>query len=269
MTSEIDFCRNYVRAQDYDRYFLSLLAPHAAQPALWALLAFNCEIAKTREVVTETTIGLIRLQWWRDSLNAVYSGQEIARNDILSSVAHSIRAAHLPKEDFDHLIYAREFDLHDVLPASIEGLINYCDFTSTPLLRLIIKAMNVEINNIGIKNIATAYAIIGIIRAIPFHAQQHRCYMPADLMAKHGISAHMLYEMKTPENLHLIISDLCVAAEQYLAAGRAENKFIRGMHSLCLLYLGQIKKAAYNPFDKSLGRSPAFKQLRVFIGAAL
>ena len=51
--------QNLVQRHDPDRYLLSLFAPARHRAALWALYAFNHEIAKTREVVTETTMGLI------------------------------------------------------------------------------------------------------------------------------------------------------------------------------------------------------------------
>src|SRR3546814_19441352 len=41
---------------------------------LFALYAFNHEVAKTAEVVSEPMIGRIRLQWWRECLDGIYDG---------------------------------------------------------------------------------------------------------------------------------------------------------------------------------------------------
>jgi NADH dehydrogenase [ubiquinone] 1 alpha subcomplex assembly factor 6 len=60
-----------VRRHDRDRFLTTLFAPAAERQALLALYAFNHEVAKTREVVSEPMLGRIRLQWWRDSLDQI------------------------------------------------------------------------------------------------------------------------------------------------------------------------------------------------------
>ena len=52
----ISYCGETVRKHDPDRFLLSMFAPPESREALWALYAFNHEIAKTREVVTETQV---------------------------------------------------------------------------------------------------------------------------------------------------------------------------------------------------------------------
>ena len=65
MSSEKDqqYCAAQVRDYDYQRYFAAAFAPLDARRALYALYAFNLEIASTRERVSETLIGEMRLQW--------------------------------------------------------------------------------------------------------------------------------------------------------------------------------------------------------------
>ena len=72
MAKTLSYCGQVVRDQDRDRFLLSLFAPADRREALWALFAFNHEIAKTREVVTEMQLGLIRLQWWREQVTNIF-----------------------------------------------------------------------------------------------------------------------------------------------------------------------------------------------------
>src|SRR5579871_3364824 len=65
----MSYCEDTVRRYDRDRYRLALSQRPDRRPALFALFAFNHEIAKTREVVSDPTLGLIRLQWWRDAID--------------------------------------------------------------------------------------------------------------------------------------------------------------------------------------------------------
>ncbi|HTV90379.1 MAG TPA: squalene/phytoene synthase family protein, partial [Stellaceae bacterium] len=58
-----------VRRHDRDRYQTALLAPAEKREALFALYAFNYEIARVRETVREPMLGQIRLQWWREAID--------------------------------------------------------------------------------------------------------------------------------------------------------------------------------------------------------
>ena len=72
-----------VRQHDRDRFLTTLFAPDDRREDLLALYAFNHEVAKTREVVSEPTLGRIRLQWWRDNLEAIYAGQPPRRHGVV------------------------------------------------------------------------------------------------------------------------------------------------------------------------------------------
>ena len=66
MPSAFDHCAALVRDFDRDRYLAALYAPAHLRPALYALYAFNLEIARVRELAREPMPGEIRLQWWRE-----------------------------------------------------------------------------------------------------------------------------------------------------------------------------------------------------------
>ena len=70
MAQEYSYCGALLRRHDADRYLTALFAPGERREALFALYAFNLEIARMREAVSEPMMGLIRLQWWRDALEA-------------------------------------------------------------------------------------------------------------------------------------------------------------------------------------------------------
>ena len=63
-----------VRRHDRDRFQTALFAPAARREALFALYAFNYEIARVRESVTQPMLGHIRLEWWRENIAAAFDG---------------------------------------------------------------------------------------------------------------------------------------------------------------------------------------------------
>lgn len=262
MSKPLSFSGTLVREHDPDRFYLSLLTPGAGvlAPAMWPLLAFNYEISRTREVVTDTTIGLIRLQWWRDALDQIYQGGAVPKNDVVQELAETIDKYQLPKDHFDALIYAREFDLEDVLPASLEGLVNYADFTHTPLLKL---CLMIGGEQEDCRDIAVAYVLVGLLRSLLFHARQLRCYLPADLVEQGGVNLKSLYDLKPDAALPAVVKIIADLAQKHLAEKRPHHKLLRGMRAATELYLGRIKACQYDPYHPSWLRPPAFKELRV------
>ena len=75
MADSFDHCEELVRAGDKDRFLATLFAPQKYRRALYALYAFNLEVARTRELAREPMPGEIRLQWWRDVLGGAGRGE--------------------------------------------------------------------------------------------------------------------------------------------------------------------------------------------------
>ena len=73
--TDAEFCAQQLRRLDHDRYLTTLFAPAAARPLLIALYAFNTEVARVGEIVSEPIIGQMRLQWWRDAIAEAASGR--------------------------------------------------------------------------------------------------------------------------------------------------------------------------------------------------
>ena len=110
-----------VRAQDRDRWLSTFFAPDAKRPHLLALYAFNAEILRVSDTVSEPHLGMIRLQWWRDTIESIYAGTEASGHPVAEALALAITEGALPKQVLIDLVTAHEFDLfHDRMPGLIE-----------------------------------------------------------------------------------------------------------------------------------------------------
>ena len=124
-----------VRDGDKDRYLASLFAPDDKRPHLLALYAFNLEIARIRDVVSEPQIGLIRQQWWLDTLDALYAG-DLPDHPVAQALQGAITEGNLPQHALRNLVLAREFDLYaDPMP-DLESLEAYLGETSSALIQM-------------------------------------------------------------------------------------------------------------------------------------
>jgi len=66
--SDAAFCADLVRTHDFPRYASTLFIDTEARRALLALYAFNAEISRVRDSVSQPLAGEVRMQWWTDVL---------------------------------------------------------------------------------------------------------------------------------------------------------------------------------------------------------
>ena len=257
---DLSYCGQVVRDHDPDRFLISMMIPAEYREALWALFAFNYEIAKTREVVSETQLGLIRLQRWKERVADIYDGGDVAEHLGLQAVAKAITQYDLPREHFEMLIHAREFDLEDVLPGNIEGLVNYADFTTTPLFKMVVQVIGGDARSDPVQVVAVNNALAGLLRAMPFHAAQRRYYLPEDLMEQAGQRLDHLHEGKLVDGFNDIIQ---AVADQVVFGVKCENRYLKKTQKLSEMYIKQLKACGYNPFHSRMRIEPPFKAFRL------
>lgn len=109
-----------LRAQDPDRYLSTLFVSSDHRRALFALYAFDHEIAKVRRVVREPMAGLIRFQWWRDALEAIGKGNVLA-HPVVQGLSGAITEQDLDRDLLLTAIDAREREWEGTSPEDWEA----------------------------------------------------------------------------------------------------------------------------------------------------
>jgi 15-cis-phytoene synthase len=218
-----DYCHELVRQGDKDRYLSTLLAPDAKRPQLLALYAFNIEIARIRETVSEAALGEIRLRWWADAIEASYAGERQG-HPVIEALAPVITEAGLPKQALLNMIEARQFDLYDDPMPSLGQLEGYLGETSAMLIQLAAMILDKErARSLGdISGLAgVALGITGLMRSLPLQRKRGQCYVPTDLLAKHGLTPAHLLSGREPEAIGKVLADLRAHAAKRLEEARA------------------------------------------------
>ena len=82
MSAHDEYCLAQVRQGDRDRYLALLFAPASARNALAAIAAFNLELARAATEITESMLGLVRLQWWREAVEEIREGGAVRRHQV-------------------------------------------------------------------------------------------------------------------------------------------------------------------------------------------
>lgn len=254
-----------VRRYDRDRFLTALFAPGEHRESLFALYAFNHEVAKTREVVSEAALGRIRLQWWRESIAAIYAGESPRRHEVVEPLSVAVRRYALPRATFERLIDARESDLENEPPDSLAALERYVDATSGDLvlLALAILGSDWRAGSAAAHAVGLAYGLAGLLRAIPFHARAKRLYLPRDLsIAAQLRPEHDLFEGRCSPALRRVVAQVAEFAAVHLRAVEAAASDLPQSAVPALLPaalaradLARLKRAGYDPFAR-LARLP-------------
>jgi 15-cis-phytoene synthase len=276
MRADYRFCDSLVRAQDKDRYLAGLFVPASARPHLFALYAFNYEVARVRELVHEPLPGEVRLQWWRDALSGGARG-DAARHPVASALLDTIEKSGLPRAPLLELIDARTFDLYDDPMPDLARFDLYCDATAGTLFRLAAALLlGRELPPTGelLRHAGRAYAITGLLRAFALHASRGQVFLPLDLLAQRGIARADIVSGKGAPGLRTALADIRAIARSHdreAAARRAtlpvEARAALLPLALVPLYLARMEQPDYDPFKTPIELPQWRRQWRLWRAA--
>ncbi|WP_417670510.1 phytoene/squalene synthase family protein [Roseibium sp.] len=224
MNANFDHARDLVYAQDRDRYLAALFAGAEQRPALLALHAFNVEIARVRELVSDPLPGEVRLQWWRDFLQGTEHGA-VNANPIAAALAETIERYKLPRQALVAMIDARVFDLYDDPMPSLHDLEGYCGETVSALIQLASLILN-KGEDPGTAEVAghagVAYGLCGLMRALPWHAARGQMFLPKDVLDRHGVDPKTVFAGQTTPELTAALAELREHIRHHLERVRAQ-----------------------------------------------
>jgi phytoene synthase len=216
MQDAFAYCAEVVRATDRDRYLATLFAPAESRGALYALYAFNSEVARVREVVRQPLPGEIRLQWWSDVLHGERSG-EASANPVASALLAAMEQHHVASARLIDLIDAHRFDLYDEPMAAVDDLETYARRTSSVLFALAAQTLAGSEAQAIAEPAGIAYAIVSVLRALPLHAARHQLFIPTEVLERHQVRIEDLVASRTSAGLNAALAELRNLARGHLA----------------------------------------------------
>ena len=212
------------RSADPDRYLATLYAPVGKRGALQALFAFNAEIAGIRDRISQPLPGEIRLQWWRDLIEAK-DPESASGHPVASALMAAIRENGLPRSAFANYLDARIFDLYDDPMPTRQDLEGYCGETAAAVIQIAAMILDADAAPRHAElagRAGCALAIAGLIRLLPLHRARGQCYVPKDILSAVGSS---------PEAL-------------IAGAGKAEMRAVSAMNALAREHLSAFEAGA-------------------------
>jgi phytoene synthase len=254
-----------LREQDPDRALTTLFAPPEARAGLQALYAFSGEIARVRSLVSDPLPGEMRFQWWRDLLAGSARGA-VEGHPVAAQLLLTLERFSLPRQPLLDLIEARTFDLYDDPMPTVTDLEGYCGETASALIRLgsLVLANGRDPGGAEAAGHAgVAYAVTGLLRAYPWHAQRGQLYLPAELMATHGLTRDAALSGVPGPALLAVLTALRALARHHLAETRARIGSVAPVLAPAFLpvalvepLLARMERPDYDPFRTIIGLPP-------------
>ena len=268
-------CAGEVRRLDHDRFLCALFAPEAEREDLFYLYAFNQEVARICETVSEPLIGQMRLQWWRDAVDAIYAG-DAPRHHVALGLAEAVRRHDLTRAYFHRLIDARAGDLDDDAPPDTAALVAYTEETSATLTALSLEVLGQRDGAAGEAGctVGVAWALTGLLRSVPFHAGARRLYIPASLTREMGLDVADLFRRRSSPALAAVVCEIAKEARGYLSEARRLAPTVPRRALPALLpatladeYLKRLSLAGFDPFDERVQAAPVGRLVRLAFNA--
>ena len=211
------FCAALVREHDYGRYAATLFVAPDIRRALLSLYAFNVEIVRVRDQVTQPLPGEVRLQWWRDMLTGEPHGG-VAGNPVAAELLLTMQLFALPVEPLIRLIDEHQFDLYnDPMPTSA-ALDGYLTDTQSALVGTALRIAappSPEVDHLA-RHAGLAQGIVQVIASLPRDAARRQLFVPRDLLERHGSSPDEVFAGQRTPSIREAIHELAAEADQHL-----------------------------------------------------
>lgn len=213
----VAFCADLVRSHDFPRYAATLFVPAAERRALLALYAFNVEIVRVRDQVSQPLPGEIRLQWWTDMLSGHVHGSAEG-NPVAAELLHAIRDFGLPVEPLSLLADEHQFDLYNDPMPTMAALEGYLAATSSALYSLAARIMAPpsEAAEHLARHAGLAQGIVQIIANLPRDAAHRQLFLPQQLLTSHGCRMEDVFAGTETPHLRAVLEQLVGEAGQHL-----------------------------------------------------
>lgn len=236
---DLTTCADLVQQADKDRFLATMAAPVDARPLLFALYAFNIEMARAPWASAESMIAEMRLQWWRDTGAEIAAGGPVRRHHVATPLARV-----LPRDlaqGFDAMAEARRWDIYRDAFEDQDDMDRYIDATSGGLMWMAAASLGAA-DEATVRDFAYGVGLSNWFRAIPDLVAQKRVPLldgtPQGLRA---LAARGLDRIESARrNRHAVSKEAGVA----LLAGWQAEAILR-----------QVLRAPERVSDGSLGQS--------------
>jgi phytoene synthase len=218
------------------------LAPHKRR-AITALYAFCREVDDVVDECKEESVARQKLDWWREEVARLYHGAP--QHPVTRALKPFIDEFELAEEHFAEIIDGMEMDLNQNRYATFSELSLYC-YRAASVVGLLAATIFGFADRHTLKyahNLGMAFQLTNILRDVAEDAARNRIYLPAEELARFGISEADILQGHDTAALHQLFAFQAERAESFYQKAMAELPEIDRYRQLSGLLMSAIYHA--------------------------
>ncbi len=187
MTPE-QYCEKKTARSGSSFYYSFLFLPPEQRRAIMALYAFCREVDDVVDECSDPALAQTTLQWWREEIARLYAGTP--QHPVTQALQTAIARYNLPQEHFQEIIDGMAMDLSQTRYATFKELSLYCYRVASVVGLMAATIFGYEDRHTlkYAHDLGMAFQLTNILRDVGEDAARGRIYIPADELARFGVS---------------------------------------------------------------------------------
>jgi squalene synthase HpnC len=211
----------WLATQHYENFHVvSFLLPKRLHQDFYNVYAYCRWADDLGDEMGDRTESLRLLAWWREQLDAMYTGE--ASHPVFIALRGTVAHHSIPQEPFADLIRAFEQDQTVTRYPTWQDLYGYCRYSANPVGRLVLYLCgygDAERQRLSDAT-CTGLQLANFWQDVTVDLEKDRVYIPLEVLARHGYALDDLYARRTTPAF-------CEAMQECVA--RAREFFIEGL----------------------------------------
>lgn len=215
------WCKHLATTHYENFHVATLFLPAALRPHFHSVYAFCRTSDDLGDEVADTATGTRLLGQWRAMLHECFETPELSKHPVFVALQPTIAGCNLPREPFDDLISAFEEDQVLTHHESLQSLERYSRFSANPVGRLVLLVSGYRSEECFAlsDDICTGLQLANFYQDIVEDDARGRRYVPADAMARFGVSDAQIHERRFDANFRAMMEFLICDARARLKRG--------------------------------------------------
>jgi phytoene synthase len=200
------YCTEKAAPRGSTLHYALLFTPGEPRRAATAILAFRQEVAGVVSEVSDPGVARAKLEWWREEVSRTFAGNP--QHPVTRALAPHLADRHLASEQFLEVVDGAELDLDHAEYASYRELGLYCHMVGGIVWMLAAEALGHRERQTlrAAQRLGSAMQLADLIGSVRDDARRGHVRLPADEMARMGVTRAMLYAPETSVPLRALLT---------------------------------------------------------------
>jgi phytoene synthase len=262
-----EYCQQKAAASGSSFYYSFLFLPAERRRAITALYAFCREVDDIADEVSDPGIARTKLAWWRTEIADLFAGHP--NHPVTRALAPFTQRFGIDAPRLNEIIDGMEMDLTHHRYPDFDALRLYCHRVAGVVGQLsacIFGYSNARTLEYA-ENLGIAFQLTNIIRDVGEDARRDRVYLPADELARFGLTTEDVIARKHTDAFTRLMQMQSERAERFydeaFAALSAEDRRSQRagliMAGIYRTLLDEIRRDGFHVLDQRIALTPLRK----------